>query len=180
LAKVVVPIPKKIKIGPKTVDCVFIGYAHNSSAYRFLIHKSDIPDMHVNTIIESRNASFFEEIFLCKPTQETNSFKRNLESTSSTSHDQELMEERNEVEPRRSKRTKTPKTFGPNFLTFMLEDEPQSFKEAMSTPETPLWKEAVNSEIECIVQNHTWELVDLSPGCKPLGGYSMYHLVVNL
>uniref|UniRef100_A0A2N9F9L9 Integrase catalytic domain-containing protein n=1 Tax=Fagus sylvatica TaxID=28930 RepID=A0A2N9F9L9_FAGSY len=169
LAKVAVPIPKKVKIGPKTVDCVFIGYAHNSSAYRFLIHKSDIPDMHVNTIIESRNASFFEEIFPCKPTQETNSLKRNLESTSSTSHDQELMEERNEVEPRRSKRTKTSKTFGPDFLTFMLEDEPQSFKEAMSIPEAPLWKEAVNSEIESILQNHTWELVDLPPGCKPLG-----------
>jgi hypothetical protein len=106
LAKVAVPIPKKVKMGPKTVDCVFIGYAHNSSAYRFFIHKSDIPDMHVNTIIESRNASFFEEIFPCKPTQETNSLKRNLESMSSTSHDQELKEERNEVEPRRSKRTK--------------------------------------------------------------------------
>ena len=39
LAKVAVLIPKKVKIGPKTVDCVFIGYAHNSSAYRFLIHK---------------------------------------------------------------------------------------------------------------------------------------------
>uniref|UniRef100_A0A2N9HXG0 Integrase catalytic domain-containing protein n=1 Tax=Fagus sylvatica TaxID=28930 RepID=A0A2N9HXG0_FAGSY len=113
-----------------------------------------------------------KEIFPCKPTQETNSLnslKRNLESTSSTSHDQELMEERNEVEPRRSKRTKTSKTFGPDFLTFMLEDEPQSFKEAMSMPEAPLWKEAVNSEIESILQNHTWELVDLPPGCKPLG-----------
>ena len=39
LAKVAVPIPKNVKIGPKTVDCVFIGYAHNNSAYRFLIHK---------------------------------------------------------------------------------------------------------------------------------------------
>ena len=39
LAKVTVPIPKKVKIGQKKVDCVFIGYAHNSSAYRFLIHK---------------------------------------------------------------------------------------------------------------------------------------------
>ena len=33
LAKVVVPTPKKVKIGPKTVDCIFIGYAQNSSAY---------------------------------------------------------------------------------------------------------------------------------------------------
>ena len=63
LAKVMVPIPKKIKIGPKTIDCIFIGYAINSSAYRFLVHKSDIPDIHVNTKIESRNASFFENIF---------------------------------------------------------------------------------------------------------------------
>ena len=38
LAKVAVPIPKKVKIGPKAVDCVFIRYAHNSSSYRsFLI-----------------------------------------------------------------------------------------------------------------------------------------------
>jgi hypothetical protein len=89
------------------------------------------------------------------PKHTINSLKRNLESMSSTSHDQELMEEMNEVEPRRSKRTKTSKTFGPDFLTFMLEDEPQSFKEVMSMPEAPLWKEAVNSEIESILQNHT-------------------------
>ena len=35
LAKVQVPKPKRVKIGPKTVDCIFIGYARNSSAYRF-------------------------------------------------------------------------------------------------------------------------------------------------
>ena len=51
----------------------------------------------------------------------------------------------------------------------MLEDEPQSFKETISMPEAPLWKEAVNSEIESILQNHTWELVDLPPGYKLLG-----------
>ncbi|PHT38854.1 Enoyl-[acyl-carrier-protein] reductase [NADH], chloroplastic [Capsicum baccatum] len=31
------------------------------------------------------------------------------------------------------------------------------------------WKEAVNSEIDSILSNHTWELVDLPPGNKPLG-----------
>ena len=39
----------------------------------------------------------------------------------------------------------------------------------MTGPEAPLWKEAVNNEIESIMQNHTWELVDLPPGSKPLG-----------
>ena len=39
----------------------------------------------------------------------------------------------------------------------------------MSSPEAPFWKEAVNNEIESIMQNHTWELVDLPQGHKPLG-----------
>ena len=38
LAKVKAPLPKQVKIGPKTVDCIFIGYAHHSNAYRFLVH----------------------------------------------------------------------------------------------------------------------------------------------
>ena len=39
LAKVQVPKPKQVKIGPKTIDCIFIGYANNSKAYRFLVYK---------------------------------------------------------------------------------------------------------------------------------------------
>jgi hypothetical protein len=35
LAKVNLPEPKKRKLGPKIVDCVFLGYVHNSTAYRF-------------------------------------------------------------------------------------------------------------------------------------------------
>ena len=46
LAKVAVPPPKKVKIGPKTIDCIFISYAHNSAAYRFFVHESNISDIH--------------------------------------------------------------------------------------------------------------------------------------
>ena len=31
-----------------------------------------------------------------------------------------------------------------------------------------MWKEAIKSEIDSILHNHTWELVDLPPCCKPL------------
>ena len=86
LAKVAISSPKKTKIGPKTIDCVFIGYAKNSSAYRFLIHKSEHSEMHVNTIIESRNASFFEHIFPNKTRQGTSTNKRSYNAI--TSHDQ--------------------------------------------------------------------------------------------
>ena len=66
LAKAAVPPPKKVKIGLKTIDCIFIGYAHNSVAYQFIVHESNITDIHKNTIMESENASFFEDVFSCK------------------------------------------------------------------------------------------------------------------
>ena len=59
LDKVQVPIPKRVKIGPKTVDCVFIGYATNSKACRFCVHKFEHPDIHDNTVMESDSAEFF-------------------------------------------------------------------------------------------------------------------------
>ena len=170
LAKVAVPTPKKVKIGPKTVDCIFIGYAQNSSAYRFLVYKSEIPDIHKNTIMESRNASFFEHVFPCKFEEGPSSSKRTFETMNEDSQDQEQeQEEEVEDEPRRSKRIRTEKSFGPDFLTYMLESEPQSYKEAVNSLEGSLWKEAIKSEIDSILQNHTWELVDLPPGSKPLG-----------
>ena len=48
--------PKKRKLGLKTVDCVFLGYAQNSTAYVFFVVKSDSPDVSVYTIMESRDA----------------------------------------------------------------------------------------------------------------------------
>jgi hypothetical protein len=64
LAKVNVPITKKCNIGPKKVDCVFLGYTHSSIAYRFLVVKSEISDMHVDIIFESRDATFLRIFFL--------------------------------------------------------------------------------------------------------------------
>ena len=58
-----VPITKKHKVGPKTMDCVFLGYAIHSIGYRFLIVKSGVPDMHVGTIMKSRDAIFLKTFF---------------------------------------------------------------------------------------------------------------------
>ena len=51
------PDPKKRKLGSKTYDCMFIGYASNSAAYSFLILRSDVLER--NTIIETKNGKFF-------------------------------------------------------------------------------------------------------------------------
>ncbi|GJU61096.1 retrotransposon protein, putative, ty1-copia subclass [Tanacetum coccineum] len=54
-------------------------------------------------------------------------------------------------------------------LADIKENEPTSYREAVTSSEGQQWREAIKSEIESILQNHTWELVDLPPGCKPLG-----------
>ena len=59
-------INKKQKLGPKTVDCVFLGYAIHSVGYRFLIINYSVPDMTVHTIMESRDAIFFKNEFPMK------------------------------------------------------------------------------------------------------------------
>ena len=77
LAKVLAPLPKKTKL----IDFVFIGCALDSSAYRFLIHKSEIHDIHVNMIIKSRDV-FFEDVFLYKREKNKTSEKRTHEKRS--------------------------------------------------------------------------------------------------
>ena len=84
-----VPLPKNVKIWPKTIDSIFIGYARNSTSYRFLVHELNIPNIHKNTIMESRNASFFKNVFPCKSRVELSSSKRVLETINENSEDQD-------------------------------------------------------------------------------------------
>ena len=109
LAKVAVPKPKRVKIGPKTNDCVFIGYANNSSAYQFLAYKSDIPDIHINMFIESRDATFFEDIFPYKSAPESKTLKRHLDTT----NEDTLTDQKPSIlEPRQSKMARVTTSFG--------------------------------------------------------------------
>ena len=101
--------------------------------------------------MKSRNASFFEEIFPYKEISGTSSNKRTYDNMASSSH----QEKHPEDEPRRSKRLKATKTFGPDYIMYIIKNVPQTFKEAMSILEAPFWKEAINSEIDSIMHNHT-------------------------
>jgi hypothetical protein len=59
-------INKKRKLGPKTMDCIFLRYANHSIVYRFLVIKSEMHDVYVHTFFESHDVTFFENIFSMK------------------------------------------------------------------------------------------------------------------
>nr|AAX96287.1 retrotransposon protein, putative, Ty1-copia sub-class [Oryza sativa Japonica Group]AAX96336.1 retrotransposon protein, putative, Ty1-copia sub-class [Oryza sativa Japonica Group]ABA92593.1 retrotransposon protein, putative, Ty1-copia subclass [Oryza sativa Japonica Group] len=174
LAKVNVPIAKKRKLGPNTVDCVFLGYAIHSVGYKFLIVNSRVPDMHVGTIIESRDATFFENEFPMKHTPSTSSQETIMphEHFAPIEHNdqtpEENPEEDNIVDTRKSKRQRVAKSFGDDYIVYLVDDTPRTIEETYSSPDADYWKEAVRSEMDSIMSNGTWEVVERPYGCKPM------------
>jgi hypothetical protein len=175
LAKVNVPITKKRKLGPKTVDCVFLGYAHRSIAYRFLVVKSEVPDVHVDTMMESRDATFFEHIFPMKDLHSMSRLSSEIISEPTPPlefieqiHEQDPEEDDSEA-PRRSKRQRIAKSFGDDFTVYLVDDTLKSISEAFASPDADYWKEAVRSEMDSILANGTWEVTERPYGCKPVG-----------
>jgi hypothetical protein len=179
LTKVNVPINNKRKLDPKTVDYVFLRYANYSAAYRFLVIKSEISDVHSDTFLDSHNVTFFENIFPIKNLYDMSSLPANVLADTSpkpsgnfdhAEHTHEPIREEIDSEAlRRSKRPRNVKSFGDDFTIYLVDDTPKTTVDAFASPDVDAWKEAVCSEMDSILSNETWELVDRPYGCKPVG-----------
>ena len=95
-------------------------------------------------------------------------------STSVDHSEQPLVEEvlekdDNESAPKRSKRQRTEKSFGDDFIVYLVDNTPTSIAEAFASPDADDWKEAVHNEMDSILSNGTWELSERPYGCKPVG-----------
>jgi len=146
LAKVALPSLKRTNIGPKTFDAVFIGYAQNSAAYRFM-------SLNDYVISDHRDAEFFEHVFpLKRGVTDVTSINPSISVKLSdpNSNDRVL-----ETEPRRSKRRRVEINFGPDFITafliesfnssgvdviteefvsnFLIEEDPKTYQEAIKS-----------------------------------------------
>ena len=111
---------------------------------------------------QKKNEEFSEHIFSLK------THKDKLSHASSSSHTQDC-DNSEEIELKRSKRARKETDFGKYFFTFLVGDDPFTYKEAISSPDAPFWKETINNELESILSNHTWKLIDLPLGAKPIG-----------
>ncbi|KAL0354118.1 UNVERIFIED_CONTAM: hypothetical protein Sangu_0993100 [Sesamum angustifolium] len=71
--------------------------------------------------------------------------------------------------PRWSKKARVVKHFGSDFITYYVENDPITFKDSMASSEAKQWKEAVKNEMDSIISNGKWVLVDLPLGILLLG-----------
>ena len=156
LAYVRKPDPKRSKLASRAYECVFIGYGCNSKAYRFY-------DLKNHVIIESLDADFYENKFPFNLRNSGGSNTSKIYEPSVVEHSESALE------PRKSKRARIAKDFGPDFHVYNLQEDPNTIQEALTSLDADLWQEAINDEMDSLKSNQTWHLVDLPPGCKIIG-----------
>jgi hypothetical protein len=106
--------------------------------------------MHVDTMMESRDATFFENMFPIKDMHSTARISSEIIPKSSTSDDyfeqphenvfENIHEKDDNEAPTRSKRRRTAKSFGDDFIVYLVDDTPKSIAEAYASPDADNWK----------------------------------------
>ncbi|XP_066383723.1 cytochrome P450 89A2-like [Miscanthus floridulus] len=127
--------------------------------------------------MESRDATFFENEFPMKIGASRMSshdsipelHESNIHADDNTYELEQNPEKDDNTVTRRSKRQRVAKSFGEDFIIYLVDDTPTTISEAYSSPDSDMWKEAVQSEMNSIMSNGTWEVVDRPFGCKPVG-----------
>jgi len=70
---------------------------------------------------------------------------------------------------KRNKRQRKETSFENDFFTYLVDKDPMIYFEAISSSDSLFWKEAIKIKIDSILQNQTWEIVDLPRSAKPIG-----------
>ncbi|GKE34517.1 zinc finger, CCHC-type containing protein [Tanacetum coccineum] len=172
--------PKRKTLGEKGIDCIIVGYAKHSKAYRFYVIEPN-DSISINSIIESRDVIFDENRFSSIPRP-----KDVIPNSVESQRDDHSDDVPSEIpEPRKGKRVRKAKSYGSDFQLYLvegsrdqvgsqysycysIEEDPRTYDEAMQSQDAAFWKEAIDDEIGFIMENNTWVLSNLPPGCKPL------------
>ncbi|KAL0401195.1 UNVERIFIED_CONTAM: Retrovirus-related Pol polyprotein from transposon TNT 1-94 [Sesamum latifolium] len=122
--------------------------------------KDKISGIEVNTIVEFCDVVFIEDVFPMKiGIPSSVSLDDSLASTSIPEHVEKMtnvgvnpsstsLTHEESDEPRWSKRARVVKDFGSDFVTYNIEDDPVTFKDAMASSEAKQWKEAVKKKLK--------------------------------
>nr|GEY41730.1 zinc finger, CCHC-type [Tanacetum cinerariifolium] len=139
-------------LGKSGIECIFVGYAKPSKAFRFFVIKPN-ELVSINSIIKSKDAIFDENRFSSVPRPSQRSLVNGTKGFGGLVVPEEVTEEVvHQPEPnlRKSKRNRTIKDFGPEFQLYLIEgttdevsdqhsycfnvkDDPKTFNEIMKS-----------------------------------------------
>ncbi|GJW38161.1 zinc finger, CCHC-type containing protein [Tanacetum coccineum] len=156
-AVVRLPVPKLKTLGERGIECIFVGYAEHSKAFRFYVIEPN-ESVLINYIIESMYEIFDENRFSSVPrpilripnrTKDIGGLVVPQEVT------EEVVTQQPEPDLRKGKRNRTPNNFGPEFQLCLIEgtrddvfdqhsyflnieDDPKTFDEAMKSQDVAI------------------------------------------
>ncbi|KAK8652067.1 hypothetical protein V6N13_061091 [Hibiscus sabdariffa] len=164
------------KLEPKSQKCTFVGYPKETKGYYFYNSKE-------NKMFVARTGVFLEKDFLSY-----NENGRNIELKEVQQqqvHEPEVEETPQVVEGnstdletqplRRSTRERhEPERYGFLVTThgdviLVDQEEPKTYQEAVSSPDSEKWLEAMRSEMDSMSENQVSTLVEPPEGIKPIG-----------
>ncbi|GJV76161.1 zinc finger, CCHC-type containing protein [Tanacetum coccineum] len=150
MAVVRLPDPKVKTFGKRGIKCIFVGYAEYSKAFKFYVIEPN-DSVLINSIIELRDAIFNDNRFTSVPRPSLR-IPKGTEDIGGLVVPEKVTKEgtRDEVSDQQS-------------YCFNVEDDSKTFDEAMNSQDVALWKEVINDEMDSIMGNKTWVLVDLPP-----------------
>ena len=154
------------KLTPKSDKCIFMGYPRETLGYYFYNREE-------GKVFVARHGVFLEKEFL------------NRKASGRTVRLEEIREPHGDVlvgdtvtpelvrepvvestpVPRRSERLRN--LHDCNVL-FLENNEPTTYAEAMESPNSELWLEAMRSELKSMDDNQVWNLVDLPDGVRAI------------
>ncbi|KAL4313454.1 hypothetical protein GQ457_01G016340 [Hibiscus cannabinus] len=138
------------KLKPKFEKCTFVGYPKETKGYYFY---------NENKVFVARTGVFLEKEFL------TNSGKVVEENPTNLETQPLRRSTRERHEPERYGFLVT--TYGDVIL--VDQDEPKTYQEAVASPDSEKWLEAMRSEMDSMSDNQVWTLVEPPEGIKPIG-----------
>ncbi|KAK4382083.1 hypothetical protein Sango_2905800 [Sesamum angolense] len=122
------------------------GVNHVPTVRRNIISGSSPTNLRVTKVFVGRGFEYGLPYSEQSPSETQYEYSFRIVESSSLTHEESDI-------PRRSKRARVVKDFGSDFVTYNIEDDPVTFKDAMASLEAKQWKEAVKSEMDSIVSN---------------------------
>ena len=165
------------KLAPKSDKCLFVGYPKETKGYYFY-------NASENKVFVARNGVFLEKEFVSKrisgstvQLEEIQVPQNDITPNLEPQLDQQVVVEPVPVPvaPRRSDRTRHNierygfLITGDNDVLIVDQNEPTSYQEAINSPDSEKWLEAMRSEMQSMYDNQVWNLIDPTDGLKTIG-----------
>ncbi|WJX67634.1 hypothetical protein P8452_52084 [Trifolium repens] len=167
------------KLEPKSEKCLFVGYPKETRGYYFY-NPSE------GKVFVARTGVFLEKEFISKgisgrnveleETQEPPNIGQTMEEHEQ--QPQDVVEEQpaqvEQIQRRSTRIHHEPERYGyliteQGDVFLMDQDEPVTYQEAITGPESEKWLEAMKSEMDSMYTNQVWNLVEPPVGIRPIG-----------